>query len=441
MRRFCLIALLLSLIVFVTACDTYPPPEPDLFVNCYYTQGYSLPQTQSVDKLAEFMSSEHLEYGLDGWFFFGSLVDSASPESPGMFLISVQRIAQEWGGHTWQTLPAVVAYNGPSLEGYAVGGAYVLQDLNPQVKVTSDPWTVEVESFWHTGTLMSMRLLSGTMGQAGATYLLAANVPDSQQGTLEAEIILRDRLGAVNQGYGSASFFPQYLTGLQHYDIRRSYGSSVHNYLESTGDPMTGQGSFYYSLPLLDVQQFSIWRNGVLLSSGTSGTMWMDDVVQSYGRQAQDVLIGKAWWEFYAIMLPEEDAAIMVIQLKSGTGTLPIATLFNIGSERTKNSARKAVHSWDMDSIHFESSDDIWTSPVTNNQYVQQQRIQLDSDTWPADLTITMVRPDQEIVVDLTKWNLGKTIKYEGLATVTGTLRGKPVNGTAVVELQPYGSQ
>ena len=52
-----------------------------------------------------------------------------------------------------------------------------------------------------------------------------------------------------------------------------------------------------------------------------------------------------------------------------------------------------------------------------------------------------MVRPNQEIVVDLTKYHLGKTIKYEGLATVTGTLRGKPVSGTAVVELQPYGSQ
>ena len=49
-----------------------------------------------------------------------------------------------------------------------------------------------------------------------------------------------------------------------------------------------------------------------------------------------------------------------------------------------------------------------------------------------ADLTVRMARPDQEIVA-------GSTIKYEGLATVEGTLDGKPVKGTAMVELQPVG--
>jgi hypothetical protein len=45
-----------------------------------------------------------------------------------------------------------------------------------------------------------------------------------------------------------------------------------------------------------------------------------------------------------------------------------------------------------------------------------------------------MVRKNQEIVYK-------KMIKYEGLASVEGTLGGKPVTGTAFVELQPVGPQ
>ncbi|MFH1386234.1 MAG: lipocalin family protein [bacterium] len=443
MKRFSLIVLLLYFIVAENGCSTGPQPQPTAGVNCYFTQSNDLPQTQSAAKLAEFMSQEHLEYDLDGWFFFGSLVDSASPEAPGMFISSMQRIAKEWGGIRWQLIPAIIAYNGPSLEGYVFGGDFILEDLDPRVVVTSNPWKVTVNSSKQTEPLMTMSLVSGTMGQAGAEYLLTGNVPALQGGTLEAEVLLCDRLGTVNQGYGSASFFPQYLTGLQQYDIKRSFGNSVKKYLESTGASMAGQGSFYYSLPLLDVKNFWIKRNGVLLSSGTSGTMWMDDIVQSYGQEAQDVLIGKAWWEFYSIMLPEEDAAIMVIQIKSGTGTLPVATLFSTSSERTSNSARKPVHSWKIDEIGIEalSSGGVWTSPMTGNQYVQERRIRLESPDCQADLTVKMVREDQEIVVDMTAIGLNKTIKYEGLATVTGTLRGKPVRGTAVVELQPFGSQ
>jgi hypothetical protein len=42
------------------------------------------------------------------------------------------------------------------------------------------------------------------------------------------------------------------------------------------------------------------------------------------------------------------------------------------------------------------------------------------------------VRGNQEIVA-------GSTIKYEGLASVEGTLDGQQVKGTAMVELQPVG--
>lgn len=440
MKWLCIAGLMSCLMIAGAACSSGPAPV--LPISAYYTEAYDLPQTRSAGDLAAYMSSEHLEYHLDGWFFFGSLVDSASPDSPAAFIISMQRIAQEFGGLVWQTVPAIVAYNDPSTEGYVFGGVYSL-DIDPLVIVTSDPWTVVINSLEQEDPVMTMGLISGTMGEAGAVYRLTANLQDQRGGRLEAEILLRDRLGAVNQGYGSASFFPQYLSQYQRLWVTKAYGSSVERYLEGTGDPMAGQGSFYYSLPLMDVEEFWVRRDGELLSSGTGGTMWMDDIVQTYTDEAKAVLIGNATWEFYSIMLPEEDAAIMVIQIKSGTGTLPVATLFSGSSERTRNLARKAVHSWDIDEISVEVVPEagIWTSTATGLPYAQEHRIKLSSEDRTADLTVRMVRKEQEILIDLRKWDLGETIKYEGLATVTGTLDGRPVEGTAIVEVQPYGHQ
>ena len=200
---------------------------------------------------------------------------------------------------------------------------------------------------------MTMELASGTMGQPAAEYLLKADVPDQLGGRLQAEVLIRDRLGAVNQGYGTASFFPQFITGEQRDGITQSYDSSVRDYLEDTADPMTNQGSFYYSQPLMDVERFTIARDGAALSTGSAGTMWMDDVVQTYDQQSLEAL-GEASWEFYSIMLPEENAALMVIAITSANGTLPVATLFNAEADRTANTALEGAVSWPIDQIDVE---------------------------------------------------------------------------------------
>ncbi len=441
LRWLFVIVLLLHIMIAVTACggseagdqeNVWPDPVPGA---PFFIQDVddALPQTKSAQQLAEYLASEHFEYDLDGWFFFGSLVDDAAPEDPGVFLISMQRIEVSKGGSRVPLVPAMVAFNSPSLGQYVFGGAYT-QDISPLVNVESDPWSVEVNSPDQSEPLMTMSLVSGSMGTAGAVYRLTADTPDQLGGRLQAEVLVRDRLGAVNQGYGSASFFPQFLTEQQKEQVEGSYENSVQAYLEATGDPMSGQGSYYYSQPLMDVEQFTITRNGAALSSGTSGTMWMDQIVQTYGEQATEVLIdGDASWEFFSIMLPEENAAIMVIQITSATGTLPVATLFRDDSDRTQNGARKAVHSWAIDEIDIQAVPGAeWVSPQTGQQYAQQHRIQLGPETMPADLTIRMVYENQEFVY-------GDTIKYECLAWVEGTLGDQPVKGTAIVEVQPVG--
>ncbi|MBN2026134.1 MAG: lipocalin family protein [Actinobacteria bacterium] len=439
LTRFSVIALIVVVSLAMVACggaqdgedkQVFPEPEPGC---AYFTQGYDMLQTESAQQLSKYLASEHMEYDLDGWFFFGSLQDSASPQDPGVFFISMQRMDVSEDGGSVPLVPAIVAYGSTSLGQYVYGGEYAV-DMQPLVNVLFDPWKVEVSSMDQEDPLLSMELTSGSMGEAGAEYRLAADVKDQLGGRLQAEVLLRDRLGVVNQGYGTASFFPQFLTQEQEEQITGSYSNSVRDYLEATGDPMACQGSFYYSLPLLDVEEFTITRDGTVLSTGTGGTMWMDNVVQTYDEQAVKVLIdGNASWDFFSIMLPEEDAALMVIRITSANGALNVASLFRAGGDTTQNGALEAACAWPLDMVEVEPlSGSIWTSPNTGLQYPQQHRIQLASDTTPMDLTITMVRENQEIVA-------GDTIKYEGLATVEGTLGGEAVTGTAFVELQPVG--
>ncbi len=412
--------------------DKHVQPGPT--AGCpFFTQDHDLPQTQSAQQLAEFLATEHFEYDLDGWFFFGSLVDDAAPEDIGVFFIAVQRIEMSNNGFRAPIVPAIVGFNSASLGAYIFRGFLTLA-ADPLMVVTPDPWSVELNSPLQAGPLITLGLVSGTMGAADAVYRLSADIPNLQNVRLQVEVQLCDRFGVVNQGYGTSSFFPQYLTDTQREQIMISSVHSVPAYLDATSDPMSCQGSYYYSLPLMDVEQFSVMRDSVLLSSGTNGTMWMDYVVQTYDQKASEVF-SNASWDFFAIQLPEENAAIMVLQVKSETGSLPVATLFRNDSERTLNSARKAVHSWAIDEIEIETvPGTIWTSPATGQQYFMQHHIRLQSETWPVDLTIKMIQENQEIVIDTTS-----TIKYEGLGTVEGTLGGISVTGQAFVEVQPVG--
>ncbi|MDQ5986513.1 MAG: hypothetical protein CSYNP_02243 [Syntrophus sp. SKADARSKE-3] len=421
----------------------YPKPEPG---ETFFTQGYDLPHAQNAQKLAEFLASEHFEYHLDGWFFMGDLVQGTASEPLPVhietFFIAMQRIEMDLPGHPGFKVPffpAIVGFNSALTEGFIYGAIPALDDP-PVVVVTPTPWSVSVNWF---GQVLTMALVSGQMGATGAKYRLFADILDLKKNKrFQAEVLLRDRLGVVNQGYGTASFFPQFLTTNQRRLITGAFESSVPAYLASTQDPMICQGSFYYSFPLIDVEQFTIIYDGVTLSHGQRGTMWMDYVVQTYDKQAQEALIDKATWQFFAIRLPNADAAIMVIQIDSATGSLAVASLFNIDGHRTRNNALMAAHSWDINEIEIKGvEEDKWESPRTHQHYYMQYRIHLSSATLPTDITIKMLRQDQEIEVPNPDSSKPNTIKYEGEAFVEGTLGDRPVKGMAFLEVQPAGHQ
>ncbi len=411
------------------------PIQPPAAGCCYFTNDYSLPQTQSLQQLSEYLSSEHFDYTLDGWFFFGSLENSVTPDDPDVFFIAVQRIEEDKGnGFRTPMVPAIVGYNSSKLGYYEFRGFYTY-DISPLMTVVPNPWVVTLVSpFPPYDTLIEMKLLSGTMGAADAVYNLHANIPDITLGRkLKADVQIRDRYGTINEGDGTASFFAQYITNEQREEIMNSSERTVTHYLENTGDPMSCQGSYYYSLPLLDVENFTINLCDTVVNQGNGGLMWMDYVVQSYDQRAWEAFDG-ASWSFYAIQLPQINSALMVIEINSALGSLPIAKLFNLESGSTLNFAHNAKYVWPINEVNIQAvPGSVWTSPKSHLNYATEHRIQLMSADYPADLYITMVRSNQEIFIDK------DNIKYEGLAKVTGTLGGVAVEGQAFVEIQPEG--
>lgn len=64
-------------------------------------------------------------------------------------------------------------------------------------------------------------------------------------------------------------------------------------YLKRTRNPMIDQGSWYYQLPFLEVEQFSITIGDTVQSKGTLGLLWTDGIVQSYNKSADSGLLGR----------------------------------------------------------------------------------------------------------------------------------------------------
>ena len=154
-----------------------PLPAPVPAPGCVsYSNGYSLPQTQSLQQLSEYMSSEHFDYDLDGWFFFGSLVDNTNPDNPGVFFIAVQRIEESNNGLRTPMIPAIVGFNSCSLGKYEFRGFFTI-DISTLMTVTSNLWTVKLISPFQSGPLTTLSTVSGTMGAADAVYSLTADFP------------------------------------------------------------------------------------------------------------------------------------------------------------------------------------------------------------------------------------------------------------------------
>ncbi len=409
--------------------------DPEVAVPFFTTQ-YLLPQTLSEENLSAFLAMEHPEYHLDGWFFLGHLIEGAGEPPPAgeisTFAVSIQRkdIAQVPGTpFRLAVFPSMVIFQGPRHEGYLYGGAL---DLAPQVTVTSDPWSVVAVTPGEYG-MISMALAEGRMGMKDAVYHLAADVVDQEGRRFQTDVWIRDVFGVINNGYGPASFYPQWITPEQRGKILSQYGGSQEAYLFAENDPMVCQGDYYYSTPQLEVLYFRVARDGdEVLTEGSRGRLWLDYTVASYDERASE-MVEYCKWQWFAIQFFGGTDSLMVLNTETlKTDALPVAKFYRDG-EKSLNGAVNAAYSWDIDKISVTPVEgSVWKSPATGITYYTRYDIDLLSGdaAMNAHLTVAMVRDDSELYFP------GENPMYEGVGLVSGTFGSQTVSGYAFAEFE-----
>lgn len=416
-------------------CDAYPGPAP---ARCaFFDPAPTLPLAQSPAGFEDWLSADHQEYGFNSWIFYGQLTEDSGRTS----VISLLYQRTDIGDFGTPLYTVAVIYANPAFDGYLFGGNESL--LIPQYSINAanppDPWNISATYYdprvpgdWAT---TSVEIVSGQVGQQGAKYRLQANVTDQYGELLTVDGTVEDVMGWVNDGYGPQGFYPQWVVPGQRHSIVNDFAGSVGDYLAFTEDPMAYQGAYYFSAPLLKMEEgFEV---GVGLKQpfavAESGLMWGDNMIQSFDDIAGE-LLPDARWNSFVVQLPKIGKALMVNEPTTGAGRYRLARLYDVDYPMAPNGTKNG-RAWPMTEIKMHPvKGSEWTSPYTDLTYPMKYRIKLPAGPGrPAvDLSLKTIMKDQEI-------RYKNTDKYEGIMWVTGTLGGKKVRGQAWVELVPQG--
>lgn len=408
--------------------------------NLYYASRNDLPHTKSPAALAQYLSFDQPGVSLQAYCFFGYLRDDNDQQMAYFSLI--QRLDQpiDETGKSDIRLPLILSGTGvstPTMGGFRTGGTRGLALVGNEISVTQ-PWDISVKSTnpepaVTPNNLTRAQLVSGTFGQKGARYRILSHGQDTLGQLLTTEILAEDSMGFVSQGFGVNAFLPNWLTPAQQQAIRQNHGGSVAQYLAATQDPMTGQGSYYYSAPFLNVVEFTVSydNNGAVVSKGTGGLLWMDVVYQTFDKAAIDV-IKDSTWSFFIMQFPAQKKAIMTTMVGTKGSDYRISSLFGMDAQKNDNGVLEPEYRWNLQDIDMKPvPGSQWKSPASGESYYTKYTIKL-AGAHSADLRVDMAWPDQEVAVE-------NRFVYEGLGKVTGTLDGEVVDGTAWLEMQPAG--
>ncbi|WP_300590514.1 lipocalin family protein [Microbacterium sp.] len=345
--------------------------------------------------------------------------------------------------------------------GPAFGGIDGLADITVPTSISYQPWQIHVEqqNNGQSPQTVDMRVVTGAIGAVGAVYELTVSVDTGiyQSGVSEPTTLTiraRDTTGIIQWGYGPNGFFPLWMfdgtplpassgpiaTTDQRTAIMNTYGGDIGSYLAETNDPMTGQGSHYYSMPLVEVESWSIQIGSTYAGGGTGGVLFFDNLTETYNDSAKYIVSnGYAWTEF-SVQLPDtEQGMLIAVTGQQDVGNLYYAMLGGAGSSQSANGTLNPTANWPQGAIHITPDPaSAWTSPHSCYVYELSYAVTLDaSASRPgADLVFRATAQDQELNA------LGRAV-YEGLFSYSGTLDGKAVSGYAWGEIQgrpPAGS-
>jgi len=400
----------------------------------YYADNQRLTQTQSPAGLEKFLSFNQPGISLQGYCFFGYLGGEGEPRQA--YFSLVQRMAKPIASARIPLIMVGTGVNNESLKRILLGGTIGLPYLGNSISI-QQPWDFRLTQDNPPGSVTPQnttraRIVSGTFGQPGARYELLSYNQDNENGLLETTVLVEDSMGFVSEGFGANAFMPNWLYPAQRKAVMENYGGSMEKYLRATQDPMTGQGSYYYSAPFLKVLTYSVKRDGMPIAEGTGGLLWMDVVYQTFEKSTDDI-IADATWSFFIMQFPKQKKALMTTVVGTPLGDYPISSLFTHDAPKNPNGVLEPAYRWNMQDIRVTPlTDKIWTSPRSKLKYHTEFKIDLDGE-YPTHLHVKMAWDEQEAKVE-------DRFVYEGLGNVTGTLNGEPVEGTAWLEMQPIGN-
>lgn len=406
----------------------------------FYSSEATAPQAQSAVAMQTFLSTSHPEFTLQSYVWAGSLVEDDGGLST--FACEVQRNPEKMDGTAQLPLvTSAVLFNRSSSPGYAVGALLGTPEFTLPFSLTTLPWSVRAQSFTigQQPQFIDVRVVDGVLGKKGAVYEFTSYVPNGATGapagqSLTLYVRARDVTGLMQWGYGPSGFFPQWIYPDQRAAITGTYGNSVGDYLEATRDPMVDQGDYYYTLPLLEVQRFSVSLGDQVVSQGSRGWLWFDNVEQSYDAKALEIIENHVTWMEFSVQFPKTRQAMKIGYVEQASvGQLDYAMLHDADSPKAQNGNYTDSVDWDIDQIHITpDASSLWKSPASGQSYYTRFTVTLDGarPRERAKLVIAAKFQDQEIVAD-------QRAVYEGLFSVSGTLCGKKVTGQAWTEVQP----
>lgn len=410
--------------------------------DAYYSALPTVPFARSPQGLRQFLSYDQPQYDEQSYVWAGSLIEDDG--SINTIAVEMQRNDSLVGGFV--PVPAVsagVLVNRESDPGYLAGGLGGIPDLTIPIALTSTPWSARAQSFTpgQQPDFVDVRVVQGTIGRRGAVYELSSDVPDIAEGPLKGRrlqvfVRAKDPTGAMQWGYGPSGFMPMWVFPDQRAKIVNRFGGSVGDYLQDTRDPMRSQGTYYLSMPLLEVERFRLAIDGKVVGHGSGGWLWMDSVVRSFDAQAQQIVNNGVSWLEFSVQIPKTQQAMKIgYTEQASVGRFPYAMLSSPTAAKARNGALTSQMTWDMNAIHFRPVlSSKWTNPATGNSYYLKYRVDLDASGTAEKSTLffTAAVPDQEAVVS------GRAV-FEGLFSMTGTIGGEPVSGWGWGELQPTG--
>lgn len=437
-----LVAVLLGLAPAVGAEAQPLAPDPDSS-DAFYSPSRNLSMARSPLSLRRFLSTDQTQYEEQSYVWAGSLIDYSGTTNA----VAVEMQRNDVGVADLVRVPEVasaVLFNQGDDPGYAIGGLGGIAELTLPVSFTSSPWSVRAQSFTagQQPDFIDARVVEGQIGRRGAVYEITTSVPNVASSAPAGERITtyiraKDVTGIMQWGYGPSGFCPMWIFSGQRNQIMDKFDGSVGDYLTTTGDSMRGQGTYYFSMPLLQVQRFKVSMNGKVVSAGDKGWLWWDNVERSFDAQAQQIVDGGVSWLEFSVQIPDTGEALKIGYTKQeSVGTFPYAMLASSSSPKAANGARTSLMNWNMQDIHVRPiKGSEWTNPATGNTYYLKYRVDLDasSTTKKATFFMSAAVRDQEAVVS------GRSV-FEGLFDMTGTIDGRKVSGWAFGELQPTGS-